>query len=177
MNPGELLGLLGLAWPRLFLYPAGLAALLLATVLRRRDVRPTLSLPLHAAAMPWLGLALLPLPFARPLGRGVDLLVAVALLEWPQLLALRLLLRAANPATRAAGIRRLAAEVNGLVLLALAGLALATAAGTFDLAPMMRLPATARPPELEALRWLGALGLIAALPPLLGLGPFAASQT
>lgn len=177
MSPGELIGLLGLAWARLFVYPGGLFALVLAAFAWRGDQRPPLTLPRHAAALPWLGLALLPLPFARPLGRGVDLLVVVALLEWPQLLALRLLLRSADPATRAAGIRRLAAELNGVLLLALAGLALATAAGTFDLLPMMRVPTAPRPPELVALRWLGALGLIAALPPLLGLGPFTAQQT
>lgn len=177
MSPGELIGLIGLAWARLFVYPGGMAALLLAALLWRGDTRPAFRLPLRAAAMPWLALALLPLPFARPLGRGVDLLVIVALLEWPQLLALRMDLRATDPAARAAGIRRLAAELNGLLLLALAGIALASAAGTFDLLPMMRGPGAPRPPEVQVLRWLGALGLIAALPPLLGLGPFAAQQT
>lgn len=132
-------------------------------------------LALSALALPWLGLALLPLPFAPALGRKLDLPAALALLEWPLLLRVARELRAPDPATQAVGWRRLAAWLNGLPTLVLASLALAQAAGTFDIAPLARAPAAEQPLALHALHWLGALALALALPALLGYGPFAAA--
>ncbi|MBX0330043.1 hypothetical protein K2Z83_20450 [Oscillochloris sp. ZM17-4] len=75
---GELLGALGLAWPRLLIYPGGLSALGLAWLLSRWMVvgkrpSPPAPLPLRRergvviidALPPLLALALLPLPPAR----------------------------------------------------------------------------------------------------------------
>lgn len=141
--------------------------------LRLRGKQPLMAL--SALALPWLGLALLPLPFAQPLGRKLDLPAALALLEWPLLLRIGCELRAPDAATQAAGWRRLAAWLNGLPTLVLASLALAQAAGTFDIGPLARAPAADQPLAQRALHWLGALGFTLALPPLLGYGPFAAA--
>lgn len=138
---------------------------------------PQIALPpalaLSALALPWLGLALLPLPFAQPLGRKLDLPVALALLEWPLLLRLAYELRSADQAIVAAGRRRLAALLNSLPTLVLASLALAQAAGTFEIAALARAPAAELPLARQALHWLGALALALTLPALLGYGPFA----
>lgn len=95
---GELLGALGLAWPRLLLYPGGLSALALAWLLgrlsRQIDARRRgggaggASLAAIADALPpLLALALLPLPPARAFPYGIDLVAALALLGWPRLRA------------------------------------------------------------------------------------------
>ncbi|MBK9943290.1 MAG: hypothetical protein IPP13_16915 [Kouleothrix sp.] len=185
MNLGELLTLLGLAWSRLLIYPGGLAAGLAAGLLAA--LLPTTPYAGHAAGppawrlaaivLPWLGLALLPLPFAAPLGRPADILVVLALLESPLLLALRHELCAGDTAVRAAGRRRLAALLNGLPTLILAVLALAQVAGTFDIAPLASAPTADQPISLRVLHWLGALGFTLALAPLLGYGAFTAGYT
>ena len=133
------------------------------------------ALALSGLALPWLGLALLPLPFAPPLGRKLDLPAALALLEWPVLLRVACELRAPGATSRVVGWRRLAAWLNGLPTLALASLALAQVAGSFDIAPLARPPAADQPLALHALHWLGALAFTLALPALLGYGPFAAA--
>lgn len=92
---GELLGALGLAWPRLLLYPGGIFALvaawLLAAWLRRCACAPILQPEatwqpkrLIVAVAPLAVLSLLPLAPARPFPYGLDLFVALALLEWPR---------------------------------------------------------------------------------------------
>jgi formate hydrogenlyase subunit 4 len=116
--------------------------------------------------MPWLALALLPLPLAVALPRQIDIIVALALLEWPQLLAIGQRLRAGDT-------RRLAAALNGYPPLILATLALAQPAGSLEVAALARLPGDLASESAKALHWLGALALALALPPALGIGPFA----
>jgi hypothetical protein len=86
---GELLGALGLAWPRLLLYPGGLFALaaswLLARWLGLGRARPVTLPDLLDALPPLAALALLPLAPARGFPYGLDLAVALGLLEWPRL--------------------------------------------------------------------------------------------
>lgn len=189
MTLNELLTLVGLAWSRLLIYPGGLAAFAAAWLIgrtRQRKGAPTAAAAnnefdaaardVSAIVLPWLGLALLPLPFAPPLGRKTDLIVALALLDWPLLLALGPALRSPDAATRKAGQRNFAAWLNGLPMLLLAAVALAQAAGTFDIAPLARPPATGQPLDRHVLHWAGALGLTLALPPLLGRGPFGSER-
>ncbi len=180
MTLSELLTLVGLAWSRLLLFPGGAAALAAAWLVARARGREPGEKSAAAAlaagdivalALPWLGLALLPLPFAPPMGRKTDLVVALALLEWPLLREIGRALRGPAPA-RVAGRRALAAWLNGLPALLLAALALAQAAGTLDIAPLARAPAADAPLDQQALHWGGALGLALALAPLLGRGPF-----
>ncbi len=111
---GEWLGTLGLAWPRLLLYPGGLSALGVAWVLdfllvssadRSVSASPrvhegaTASSPVDGAARggawcildlsavvaPLLIISLLPLPQSGYFAYTPDLLVALVLLEWPSL--------------------------------------------------------------------------------------------
>lgn len=105
---GELLGALGLAWPRILLYPGGLFALVAAWLLDRwlRRCRAGAGWPAHgtgpagggglgqglaplALVAPLAVLTLLPLAPARSFPYGLDLVAAIALLELPRLLALR----------------------------------------------------------------------------------------
>jgi hypothetical protein len=182
----ELLALLGRAWPRLLLYPGGLAAfaaIWLLAFLQARGPRPPAQDPrlkarawflaLGSLAPPWLALALLPLPPAPILSRQIDLLVALGLLECPLLLAIARDLRVPHQATRAAAVRRLAAALNGYPPLILAALALAQASGSFELAALARVPGEPAPAFAAPLHWLGAAAWVLALPPALGLGPFA----
>lgn len=99
----ELLGALGLAWPRLLIYPSGVVGLGLAWLLgrwidwvtddRRRTkagvrpifvLRPSSFVYYLDCLPPLLGLALLPLPPARSFPYGIDLLAALTLFEWPR---------------------------------------------------------------------------------------------
>lgn len=180
MTLNELLALLGRAWWNLFVFPGGLAFVLLWLFKQRKKQRPqdhtqtptekTSSYPfgrfeiVSAVAAPWLGLALVPLPGAVRLARPTDAVVLLALLDWPLLLAITIELRAAS--SWPTGARRLAAALNGYPALLLALLSLATSSGS------LLLPALAEP--TTALHWWGATTLLLALPPLLGLGPFAA---
>ena len=92
----ELLGALGLAWPRLLLYPGGAFALgagwLLAAWLSGCAGRPVAppSAPgpgdLLAALPPLAAIALMPLAPARSFPYGLDLVIALTLLEWPRAL-------------------------------------------------------------------------------------------
>jgi hypothetical protein len=161
---GELLGALGLAWPRLLLYPGGvfalLAAQLLAVWLGRCGVaRPAEGAAgglaaLVAAVPPLAVIALMPLPPARSFPFGLDLVVALALLEWPRLLA-------------AGELRRGALARDYLPLLAGAGL-MAAAVGGVELSLLLRLPEGA---AQRALLAMGAALWLGATPRLLAGGP------
>ncbi|HEU4326101.1 MAG TPA: hypothetical protein VFS21_23375 [Roseiflexaceae bacterium] len=179
MTASELLALLGRAWFQLLIYPGGVAALaliLLAGALGRRIERPPfppLSNPAAAitvVAAPWLALALLPLPGAARLGRPLDVVGLLALLELPLLLAVAAGLRAADEGWRRDGLRRLAGALNGYPTLLLALLLLGASSGTLQPDRLASAPADL---PAAALHWLGAFALLAALPPLLALGPFA----
>jgi hypothetical protein len=188
VTPTELLALLGRAWSRLLLFPGGLFAFailwLLAQARRRAHAQgatnPTFTYRragwLGALIAPWLGLALLPLPPAPVLSRQTDLVVVLALLEVPLLVALGRELHAADAELRAVGRRRMAAALNAYPPLILAALALAQAAGSLEPATMARLPAASAPPAALALHWLGATAWVLALAPALGLGPFAPAR-
>jgi hypothetical protein len=182
MTFAELLALLGRAWPRLLIYPGGLAGLMAASAIlayqhRQRPKDHALAdgqgngialTPLEAisaVAAPWLGLALLPLPLAASIDRSIDCVVALALLEWPRLLA-------ATRETRAGALHRLSALLNSYPPLIAAVLLLVATGGSLDLAILPSTPADTAPPIARAAHWLGAAGLLLALSPLLGLRPF-----
>jgi hypothetical protein len=215
LTANELLALLGRAWPRLLIYPGGLAAFVLIWLFFRtknteqrtknREPRtenhraedrgsriedrpsPFYLLPfafclrshwsvagwLEASAivLPWLGLALLPLPHAAGLGRQIDLVAMLALLEWPLVLAVALELRDGATARAA---RRLAAALNSYPPLILAALLLASAYGSFETTALARPPDAGTPARAAWLHWLGAGAWLLALPPALGIGAFAA---
>lgn len=163
---GELLGALGLAWPRLLLYPGGLFALaaswLLEGWLRRCGLGRSASAQArgrHALVgdlvPPLAALSLLPLAPARSFPFGLDLAVALLLLEWPRL-------RAAGPGlTREALLRDYGSLVAGALLMA-------EGAGGLGLSGLLTWP--------EAWRDRGLLGAGAALwlcglPRLIAAGP------
>src|SRR5262249_40657182 len=172
--------MLGRAWSRLILYPGGLAAFAsawLALGLFPRSLsnersphhlvtpssRHPVTLARSAIVLPWLALALLPLPVAVTLPRQIDIVVILTLLEWPQILAI-------GRGLRVGEIRRLAAALNGYPLLILATLALAQSAGSLEVAALMRVPGDLVSASASTLHWLGAVALALALPPALGLG-------
>ncbi|NNJ11987.1 hypothetical protein EKD04_016765 [Chloroflexales bacterium ZM16-3] len=141
---GELLGALGLAWPRLLIYPGGMFALGLAWLLARWMVMgkrssPPAPLPLRRerevviidALPPLLALALLPLPPARGFPYGIDLVAALALLGWPRLRAL------------AAGSGLASGVLPGYGLLLLGGALMGAGAGGVELSRLGRAPDTA----------------------------------
>lgn len=164
---GELFGALGLAWPRLLLYPGGLFALgaswLLARWLAWCGRRPwAAGAPVGAAGMlelvpPLAALTLLPLAPARGFPYGLDLVVAVGLLEWPRL---RLLVRA-GPG-RAALVRSYGPLVVGAALMA-------AGAGGLGLSGLLSWPGG----WLERLLLAGGACIwLLALPGLLAAGPW-----
>lgn len=166
----ELLGALGLAWPRLLIYPGGLAALLGAWLLDRWWRIHGHAAASDAAAFnlvdllpPLLALTLVPLPPARPFPYGLDLPTALFLAEWPRW---RVLARTGALAPdRIAGLL----PPYGVLLLAIG--ALATATGSLELAALTRRPAALAD---QLLLWCGALLWLAALPALAGTVPSAA---
>ncbi len=175
--------MLGRAWSRLLIYPGGLAAfgiLWLMLGLPRRVLHntaaprhPVAPSPHHSAilsgsavVLPWLALALLPLPLTVALPRQLDIVVALALFEWPNLLAI-------GQELRAGGVRRLAATLNSYPPLILATLALAQSSNSLELAALARVPSDTASMSTLTLHWLGVIALALALPPALGLGPFA----
>ena len=152
MTANELLALLGRAWPRLLVYPGGLAAFALIAVgrndesRRRRDAdrettdettderrrtrddgRETTDdrpggrcsavgvlvdpLEISAIVLPWLGLALLPLPYVAGISRQTDAIAVLALLEWPLVLTIAAELRAADAVGAPRAVRRLVAAL------------------------------------------------------------------
>jgi hypothetical protein len=195
VTANELLALLGRAWSRLLIYPGGLAAfglVWLISTLQNRFFSPLAPhapftapaagsgeqplrrgegslLALSSVVLPWLALALLPLPLAVTLPRQIDIVVALALLEWPNVLAIRQELRAGD-------MRRLAAALNSYPPLILATLALAQAGNSLELAALARAPGDSAAISTRALHWLGVIALALALPPALGLGPFAGER-
>ncbi|MEO7910030.1 MAG: hypothetical protein ABIV47_10300 [Roseiflexaceae bacterium] len=182
MTANELLTLLGRAWSRLLIYPGGLAAFGAAWLMfefsRRVSRNPATSShtsislragPLtrsgSAVIVPWLALALLPLPLAVALPRQIDIVVVLTLLEWPNILAI-------GQELRAGGMRRLTATLNSYPPLILATLALAQAGNSLELAALVRDPGDTASISTRALHWLGVIALALALPPALGIGPF-----
>jgi hypothetical protein len=131
-------------------------------------------LVLSSIVLPWLGLALLPLPAAAPMSRKTDIIMVLALLEWPRIVTIAQELRAADEACQRAGERRLAAALNSYPTLMLATLALTQPAGSFEIAALARPPIETAALSIQALHWLGAAAWTLALAPLLGLGPFQA---
>jgi hypothetical protein len=194
LTANELLALLGRAWPRLLIYPGGLAAFALVWLIGRAttDHRPPTTdnlskmqplsqfsipvswLDLSAIVLPWLGLALLPLPRAAAIGRQTDLLAELALLEWPLLLTLAAELCDCSVDAYKRARSRLAAALNSYPPLILATLVLVSAAGSFDLVVLARAPGGATPARAALLHWLGTAAWLLALPPALGVGVFAA---
>src|SRR3954470_9305685 len=183
VTANELLALLGRAWSRLLIYPGGLAAfgiVCLISMLQNREPRTTQWVPnrepdrqegsqflvLSSVVLPWLALALLPLPLAVELPRQIDIVVALALLEWPNVLAIRRELWTGD-------MRRLTAALNSYPPLILATLALAQASNSLELGALARAPGDSATTSTRALHWLGVIALALALPPALGLGPFA----
>jgi hypothetical protein len=202
VNASELLTLLGLAWSRLVIYPGGLALIGLIWLITRtenpeprtenREPRtenrePSIQrrsgqvnngswfLVLSSIIPPWLGLALLPLPAAAPMNRKTDIIIVLALLEWPRIVAIAHELCSADTTGQRAGARRLAAALNSYPALMLATLALAQPAGSLEIAALARSPSEMAALSIKALHWLGAAAWTLALPALLGLGPFQAS--
>ena len=193
----ELLALLGLAWPRLLLYPGGLIALALVWLWRLGKARGTRReaigdrglgtreqkqkkrqqlwpfsqslFPILNSAPPLLAISLLPLPLAASLGRGIDLVVALTLLEWPLFARL-------SSRTSALDDHHLQRLRVGYGLLLPALLALVQSTRSFSLDALV-----ARSGALEVLpmllRLAGACGWALALVPLLTLGPFREEET
>jgi hypothetical protein len=163
---GELLGALGLAWPRLLLYPGGLFALGASWVLMRwldwcagdawPAAQPERRTTLAAALPPLAALSLLPLAPARSFPYGLDLFVALGLLEWPQL---RMIM--------AGGLNR-TELLRGYGPLLLAALGLAEATGGLGLSQLLAWPRTGL---AQALLLTSAALWLAGLPPLLPAGP------
>jgi hypothetical protein len=187
MSANELLALLGLAWSRLAIYPGGLAAFALIWLIARArsgprdrrqhgtaDAAPLASYGALGSA--WLGLALLPLPAAASMSRSADLLVVLALLEWPRAVAIAQALHWPAAEAQASGLRRLSAALNSYPALILAALALALPARSFEIGALAQPPAAEAPVSLVLLHWIGASAWALALPAMLGVGPFRADQ-
>jgi hypothetical protein len=212
LTANELLALLGRAWPRLLIYPGGLAAFALVWLIGRtknqeprtknNPTNPGLSLDegderrkdtidrtptnyerepwsvvgspldMSAVVLPWLGLALLPLPGAAGISRQTDLITVLALLEWPLLLAIVAELRESD----AAWPRRLAAALNSYPPLILATLVLTSTGGSFDMTALARPPDADTPLSAALVHWIGAIAWLLALPPALAIGAFAAGM-
>jgi hypothetical protein len=210
LTANELLALLGRAWPRLLIYPGGLAAFAIVWLIGRTNRRPTTDdrpaedrgsriedrgspssildprssinasrffvgyppggspLDISAVVLPWLGLALLPLPGAAGISRQTDLITILALLEWPLLLAIVAEVRDAP------WPRRLAAALNSYPPLILATLVLTSTGGSFDMTALARPPDADAPLSASLLHWTGATAWLLALPPALAIGAFAA---
>lgn len=178
MSLAELLAILSTAWTRLLLYPAGLAAIAILWLVWRVNGRPATtpvlvasSQPLAsllAIALPWLGLALMPLPLSAALTRPVDVIVLLSLLEWPRLLA----------AAREFGEgkhARAAAMLNSYPPLVLALLLMHHATGSFEVQALLQAPPNETVLLVRLAFWIGALALLLVLPAALGIGPFRAA--
>lgn len=171
----ELLALIGRSWSRLLVYPGGLTlfgSILLAGAVatRRLDLKHTIAgWNLAPVAAPWLAVALLPLPGAAGLGRGIDALVALALLDTPLAILLAAGLRHTERVHREAGARRLAAVLNGYPPMLLSLLLLAFSSGSLELHVFAQIPPAV---ESAVLHWLGAASFVLAMPPVLQCGTF-----
>jgi hypothetical protein len=191
LTANELLALLGRAWPRLLIYPGGLTAFALIWLIGRiknREPRaehqyssasPRFAFSgswgrISAIALPWLGLALLPLPYVAGISRQTDLTVVLALLEWPLVLTIATELWDADAGVQLRAVRRLAAALNSYPPLILATLVLMLGAGSFDTTALARPLDDSAPASAVLLHWIGAVAWPLALPPALGIGSFAA---
>ncbi len=181
MTANELLSFLGRAWWPLLVYPGGLTAFALVWLLGRfkhpalqTEYSSDLFARVSAVAAPWLALALTPLPRVVNLGRPLDAVALLALLEWPILLTVAAEVQAADHAAWQAAGRRTAAVLNGYPSLLLALLTLAWSGGSLQLNTLASPPNDLATLIVKALHWFGAIALLLALPPVLGLCPFAA---
>lgn len=186
VTPSELLALVGRAWTRLLLYPGGLSMLvatwfafsIVPALLNRKERKKrgekennffalfaVIFSPISVAA-PWLGVALMPLPGAVDLGRGIDIVIVLALLDVPLFQAIGQEIRSQD--MRQSGIARLAAALNGYPALIFAVLLLASN-GSLELGLLVQPPSSF---PNAILHWAGAAGFVVALPPVIGLGPF-----
>lgn len=180
MTIAELLSFLGLAWSRLLVFPGGLCVIIavwLVDVLTRRSTssgipRLWLASPLTASAVviPWIGVALLPLPRIVSLSRPIDLIAVIALLEWPRLLAIATDMQAHH---RTRGVQRLAAALNSYPPLVLSMVLLSLGSGTLESVGLLRVPDSSTSLLQTAWFWLGTVALLLALPPFIEAGPFA----
>ncbi|HMP43306.1 MAG TPA: hypothetical protein PKA05_23230 [Roseiflexaceae bacterium] len=183
MNAAELLTLLGQAWARLLLFPAGLTALLLLWLIELRraplpsaEPRRPFAETLTAVVAPWLALALLPLPLLANLSRGTDALLLLVLFEWPRWLAAASDIHYGDAAAQQRGVARLAALLNTAPVVIFAVLLLVAVHGTLETRNLLRLPPDAG--SIDQLRfWGGAIGLTLALPGMLEVGAFALGRT
>lgn len=125
------------------------------------------ALAILAIALPWLGLALMPLPLSAAMTRPVDVIVLLSLLEWPRLLA------AAREFAEGKHAHA-AAMLNSYPPLILALLLMHYATGSFEAQALLRAPGEAMLPVRLAF-WAGALALLFVLPAALGIGPFRAA--
>ncbi len=147
----DLLGALGQAWPRIALYPGGIAALIAMILLARLRGARRIAWPDIATLIdllpPLSVICLLPLAPAAPFAYGLDLPVALTLLLWPEL---------RRAASEQRDPRSLLEQWSALLL---AGIALASAANTLNLSELLRWPGDAGRQIallLSALAWLAA---------------------
>jgi hypothetical protein len=155
----------------LLFYPGGLSALGFLAICKLRDWpqgAPSLG-QVFACVPPLLALSLFPLPGAAALARHIDLPLALALLEWPQVLALA----AAYEAAPTDASRRVQELGWGYGLLLLGAAALAAGGGSLALDGIALGPPHTMLPQ--AIFCAGAVGWGLALPPLLGWGAFQAA--
>lgn len=184
MTPNDLLVFLGRSWSRLLLYPGGLTclAVLCLFALIRRAAWPWQMpwrwsmLDLSAVVMPWLAIALLPVPGAVELSYSIDIVVTLSLLEWPLVLAIIYELGSGQQGQDQVAVGRLVAVLNGYLALVLATLMLVASAGSFEIPLLARQPGELAPAHAPLLHWLGIVGWLLVLPVLLLLGPFAAGE-
>ncbi len=166
MTVAELLALIGRSAAPLLLWPGGLALLMLLVEHRSGP----LTGPWHALALPWVALAFVPLPGALRLERGADLLVLLALAEWPRLVAITH--DTAHPGDRARGVARAAALLSGWIVLAAVLPLIASGTGALTVEAIARSPAATAPATDRAGFVLAAIALLLVLPVLLELGPW-----
>ena len=179
-NPpmNELLAIIGTSWRPLLIFPGLLTGLLLTlttSYLWKHTRQDENDLAVSTGGLwgwssvvgQWsamiLMLAFLPVPGSN-WRYGVDVLVALALVEVPHWYALRRRLGAANGAIRAGAAAEAAATLNGYVLLGLAIAAIGQANSSLVLGELRG--------GNTPLRWAGIVVWALALPPLLTLGPW-----
>jgi hypothetical protein len=160
----ELLGAIGLAWPRLLLYPGGLFALVASRALAiwlARCGGTAVSSPARPAPgeiffllPPLVAIAMMPLAPARSFPFGLDLAITLALLEWPRV-------------TQGRGLDR-AALLREYGPLLIAATLMGEAVGGLELTRLLQTPA----PWLDrALLGAGAVLWALSLPRLIAAGP------
>jgi hypothetical protein len=170
----ELLAIIGTSWRPLLLFPGLVSALVLAVAtsyLWKSSPRPTRwSLDLAAttqAACIVLMLAFLPVP-GSPWRYGIDVLVALALVEAPHWHALRRRWRSPDEPTRAGAAADTTALLNVYLVLGLAVAAVSQATGSLVLGDLRG--------GVAPLWRAGIVGWAACLPPLLALGPWSITE-